>query len=270
MHGWLIATLSAVFLLAGCRWFERANLYFPSRDMAAHPGALGLRYEELDLPASEGARVHGWFVENAPDAPVILFSHGNGGNISHRMEKLRLLREAGASVLLYDYRGYGRSTGTPSELGTYGDGEAAYRWLTETKKLPPGRVIQMGESLGCGVAVELALRHKAGGLILDSGFTSTADMGRRIFPWLPVNLLVRYRYDNLAKLPSISCPVLVMHSPQDDIIPFAMGRRLFEAARQPKTFFEMKGGHNDGFLETGRAYSEAVRRFLNMASGPRS
>lgn len=258
--------LGLLFLIAGWRWFERANIYFPSRAMTAHPGTYGLRYEELDLRASDGVRVHGWFVENESKSPVVLLSHGNAGNVSHRMEKLRLLRSAGASALLYDYRGYGRSSGSPSEQGTYRDGEAAYRWLVETRKVPPERIFLMGESLGCAVAVELALRHKAGGLILESGFTSTADMGRLIFPFLPVDKLIRFRYDSLAKLPLVSCPVLVMHSPHDDIVPFAMGRRLFDAARGPKTFFEMKGDHNEGFLDTGPAYSEAIRKFLGPSS----
>ncbi|MBI3552201.1 MAG: alpha/beta hydrolase [Elusimicrobia bacterium] len=250
-------------LLIGLRWFERVNLYIPDRVLTAHPGSFGLKYEELHLRAVDGPLIHGWFVENEPGSPVILMCHGNAGNISYRLDKLRIFRRLGASVLLFDYRGYGRSTGSPTEAGTYRDAEAAYDWLASVKKVPPGRIILCGESLGNAVAIEMALRHKPRGLIVESAFTSTVDMGKLVFPWLPVEWMVKYRYDNLAKLPRVGCPVLVMHSRQDDIIPFTMGRRLFEAAREPKTFFEMRGNHNEGFLETGAAYVEALRDFLH-------
>ena len=254
------AALLALSMFA--RWFERVNLYIPSRQMTAHPGSYRLPYEDLTLKAADGPAINAWYIPNRPDSLVMLVSHGNGGNISSRLEKFVRFHKAGASVLVYDYRGYGRSTGSPTEQGTYSDGEAAYRWLTKTKGVAPSRIVFYGESLGCGVAVELAKRHPGAGLILDSGFTSTLDMGRMIFPWLPVRWLVRYRYDNLSKLPLLRCPLLVMHSPDDDIIPIAMARRNFAAAAGPKSFFEMKGDHNEGFMDTGPAYIEAIRSFL--------
>jgi len=256
---WLIAFF---FLLLGVRWFERVNLFIPDRVLTAHPGSFGLKYEDLYLPTSDGPVINAWYVENAPDSPVLLMCHGNGGNLSTRVDKMMLFRKAGASLLAIDYRGYGRSTGSPTEAGTYRDAEAAYLWLTGTKKIPPERIVFYGESLGNGVAIEMARRHKARGLIVDSAFTSTMDMGRLVFPFLPVNLMVKFRYDNLSKLPHVGCPVLVMHSPQDDIIPFAMGQKLFAAASEPKTFFELKGNHNEGFMETGQPYVDAVSRFL--------
>jgi len=246
----------------GLRWFEKANLYFPSRSVAGDPGLLGLAFADLRLTAADGISVHGWFVPLRPESPVVLFCHGNGGNISHRFDKLLILRRAGAAVLLFDYRGYGRSSGSPSEEGTYLDAETAYRWLTEEKKVPPGRIIVHGESLGGAVALELALRRRVAGLILESTFTSVVDMGRHVFPFLPIKHMVRFRYDSLAKIQRVSAPVLVMHSPHDDIVPYAMGRRLYEAAPQPKTFCEMTGGHNEGFLDTGRAYEAALAQFL--------
>ncbi len=256
------AAVILLLLWLGLRWFERINLYFPSRTLTAHPGTFGLAYEELRLTASDGAVIHGWFVEKSKEAPVILVSHGNAGNISHRLDKLIIFRTAGASVLLYDYRGYGRSSGSPTELGTYRDAEAAYRWLTEVRGVPPGRIVLYGESLGCGVAVEMSLRHPSAALILESAFTSVPDMGRLIFPFLPIDRMVRFRYDSIAKIPKVKTPVLVMHSPQDDIVPFEMGRRLFEAAPEPKTFFEMTGTHNEGFYDTGPAYGRAIGDFL--------
>jgi fermentation-respiration switch protein FrsA (DUF1100 family) len=256
---WLLAFL---LLCVGLRWLEGAMLYIPGREITAHPGSFGLAYEDLNLRAPDGPLINGWYVENKPDSPVILLCHGNAGTMSDRLEKLVKFRKAGASVLLFDYRGYGRSKGVPTEAGTYRDAEVFYRWLIDVKKAPPSRIVFYGESLGNGVSIEMALRHKPLGLIVDSAFTSTVDMGRLVLPWLPVDWIVKYRYDNLAKIPKISCPVLVMHSRQDDVIPFAMGQALFAAAPQPKTFLEMKGSHNDGFMDTGPAYDEAVERFL--------
>jgi hypothetical protein len=267
LHGalWLAGTAAVLWL--GLRWFERANLYHPSRGLDADPASVGLAFEEVLTKTDDGESIHGWFVDAGPGNPVLLVSHGNGGNISHRLDKLRIFREAGASVLLYDYRGYGRSTGRPSEQGTYRDAQAAWRWLA-SRGIGPDRVILYGESLGAAVALETALRRPCGGLILDSAFTSTADMGRRLLPLLPVDLIVRFRYDSIAKIGRLQVPLLVLHSAGDDIVPFAMGRRLFEAAPEPKTFFEMKGSHNDGFLETGPAYGGAVRSFLTTLSRP--
>ncbi|MBI4678371.1 MAG: alpha/beta hydrolase [Elusimicrobia bacterium] len=258
---WGVGLAGALWL--GLRWFERANIYFPSRTLDMDPASAGLKFEEVRAETADGVAVHGWFVSDRPESPVLLFSHGNGGNISMRLDKLMIFRRAGASVLLYDYRGYGKSTGRPSEAGTYADADAVYDWLTRTKGTPPERIVFYGESLGAAVALDSALRHPCAGLIMDSPFTSVVEMGRRLFPFLPVRWMVRFRYDNLSKIARLDVPVLVMHSPQDDIVPFDMGRTLFDAAPQPKTFFEMKGGHNDGFLESGAAYGDAVRSFLS-------
>ena len=157
----------------------------------------------------------------------------------------------------------------PGEEGTYRDADAVYKWLA-ARDVAPGRIVFYGESLGGAVAMESSLRHACGGLVLDSAFTSTVEMGKRLFPMLPVSWFVRFRYDNRSKIPRVRVPVLVMHSIQDDIVPFDMGRALFDAAPEPKTFFEMKGGHNDGFLETGPAYGEAIRSFLASLGRPAS
>lgn len=249
----------------GLRAFEQLNVYAPEKVIFAHPGSYGFEYDDVWLTASDGARVNAWWVPLSDDAPVVLYSHGNGGNMSTRMEVVKRLREAGASVLLYDYRGYGRSPGTPTEAGTYRDGEAAYAWLLG-RGVDPRRVVFLGESLGCGVAVELALRHRPAGLIFESGFTSIVDMGKVVFPSLPVAWMTRYRYDNLSKIASLPCPLLVLHSPQDEIIPYEMGRRVFAAAPEPKEFFELKGDHNEGYLETGAAYTGALRAFLRKTT----
>ena len=260
---WLPWLLCLPLLWMGLRWFERRNLYFPSRNVEGNPGLLGLGYVDLRLTAADGARLHAWFVPLKPRSPVVLFCHGNAGNISHRLDKLLILRRAGAAVLLFDYRGYGRSSGKPDEQGTYLDAETAYLWLTEGQNIPAQDIVVHGESLGGAVALELALRRRVKGLILESAFTSTVDMGRLMFPFLPVNRIVRFRYDNLAKIGKLACRTLVMHSPEDDIVPYDMGQRLFAAAPQPKTFCELTGLHNDGFLDSGPVYEQAITRFLS-------
>lgn len=263
MPAYWLAGIGLLWL--GLRWFERANLYFPQKSLEGGPGSFNLHFEDLSLVARDGTTLHGWFVPLKPESPVVIFCHGNGGNISHRLDKLMTLRHAGASVLMFDYRGYGKSRGRPDEEGLYQDAEAAYDWLVNAKKIPPQKIIAHGESLGGAVALELTRRKEAAGLILESTFTSIVDMGREVYPFLPVKFLAHSRYDNLSKIGKVSCPILIMHSPQDDIVPFAMGRRLYEAAPEPKTFFEMRGSHNEGFLDIGRAYGEALARFLKAA-----
>ena len=192
----------------------------------------------------------------------MLCLHGNGGNISSRTGKMRIFHDAGAAQLWVEWRGYGESSGAPDEAGLYRDGAAGWDWLTRERAIAPSRVVLYGESLGCGVAVELATRVKPAGLIVDSGFASIADMGRVVLPWFPA-ALERIRFDNIAKLPRVATPTLFLHSPQDDLIPYEQSRRNFAASGAAnKSFIELRGSHNDGFLETGSAYAGAIRDFL--------
>ena len=272
----VIALLAAGWV--GLRWFERSMIFIPAHGFAIIPATYGLAHEEVSLDSADRAKLHGWFLPEAPFKPkpkekpvrgpladqglVLLYCHGNAGNVSDRMPKANLFHRLGLNVLLFDYRGYGKSAGSPSEEGTYRDAEAAWRYLTEAKRFPPEKIVIYGESLGNGVALETSLRHAPKVLILDSAFTSIVDMGREVFPWLPVRLMVRTHYDNLAKIPRIHCPVLVMHSREDRIVPFRMGQALFAAAPQPKEFLEMKGSHYGGYLDTGEAYPNTVLDFL--------
>jgi fermentation-respiration switch protein FrsA (DUF1100 family) len=285
-RGRLIVGLELAFLAAlvwtGLRWFERRMIYVPDRDFTIIPNTFGLPSEELALTTSDGVNLHGWFLPEAPFKPeprakpvrgplagkglAVLLCHGNAGNVSDRVHKASLLHRLGLSVLLFDYRGFGKSEGSPSEEGTYRDAEAAYRYLTEMKRFPTDHIVIYGESLGNGIAVETALRHPPRALILESAFTSIPDMGREMFPWLPVRLMVRTRYDNLAKIPRIRCPVLVMHSPKDRIVPFRMGLALYAAAPQPKEFLRLQGSHNEGYLTTGAAYLDGLRSFVEKGS----
>jgi fermentation-respiration switch protein FrsA (DUF1100 family) len=245
--------------------FERRLIFFPQRTLELHPAALGLAFEETFLAAEDGVKVHAWLLPAAGARHVVLLCHGNAGNISHRLDRaLELQKRLGVSVLLFDYRGYGRSEGSPDEEGTYRDARAAYRYATESKSVPPRDLVLFGESLGAAVAAQLALERPAGALVLESAFTSIPDMARAAYPFLPpVGPLIRTRYETVAKVPRLGLPLLVMHGERDDIVPIAQGRRVFEAAGGRKTFFAIPGaGHNDTYVAGGEAYWRALGGFL--------
>jgi len=256
----ILAVLPALWLLL--RKFERHQMYYPVRDLEATPDLAGMEYEEVETTAADGVRIHGWWIPAAGGRGAVLFCHGNAGNISHRLESAAVFIRLGFNVLIFDYRGFGRSEGSPDEQGTYLDAEAAYRHLREEKGIAPERIVIFGRSLGGAVAIELARREKAAALIVESTFTSAEEMGKLIYPFLPVGLLIRNKYDSLAKVGELSLPVLVVHSPDDELVPFEQGERLFRAAAEPKEFLAIRGGHGDGFLVTGPAYEAGIDSFL--------
>ena len=255
--------LVAALLWIGLRLFEKAMVFAPSRAMYAHPGTVGLPYEALRLTASDGVSLRAWWIPGpSPAAPVMLCLHGNGGNLSNRTDKMRIFHDAGASQLWLEWRGYGESGGGADEPGLYRDAIAAWAWLNAVKLVLASRLVLYGESLGNGPAIELATRVPAAGLIVDSAFTSIPDMARVILPWFPARL-AKIRFNNLARLPGVTIPTLFLHSPDDDIIPYEMARRNYAASGSArKSLVDLKGSHNDGFLETGPAYAKAIRDFL--------
>ena len=246
--------------------FQARLVYFPEvgRALVATPRAVGLDFEEVRL-AADGATLHGWWVPANAARGAVLVLHGNAGNISHRLEYLTMFNRLGYATLIIDYRGYGKSSGTPSEDGTYRDGEAAWRHLIEVRKLEPPDIILFGESLGGGVATWLALQHPPRALVLASTFTSVPDLGAQVYPWLPVRWLARIEYGNRARIGQIAAPVLIAHSRDDDIIPFSHGQALFAAANVPKQFLEMRGGHNDGFIFMRAEWVREFGAFLERA-----
>jgi fermentation-respiration switch protein FrsA (DUF1100 family) len=249
---------------------QSSLVYLPDaagRGLVATPAAIGLAFEDVHLRTEDGVSLHGWLVsatEKRPQGPrgTLLFFHGNAGNISHRLDSLRIFAELGLDVFIFDYRGYGRSAGRPSEVGTYRDATAAWRWLTQERRIDPSQIVLFGRSLGAAVAIELATRTDPVGLIVESAFTSVPDLGAQLYPFLPVRLLSRYRYDNLGRIASVRAPLLVVHSRGDEIVPFRQGQALFSAAREPKQFLELQGGHNDGFLASEAAYRRGLAEFL--------
>lgn len=251
-----------VLLWLGLRRLERAMIFLPTREVPAHPGVVGLKWEPVRLTASDGVALSAWWLPGPKDdSPVLLCLHGNGGNLAARLDKMTLLHGAGAAQLWVDWRGYGQSAGSPSEAGLYRDGLAAWAWINAIKQVPPERLVLYGESLGGGVAVELAARVGAAGLILDSAFTSVPDMAARVLPLFP-RALIKTRFDNKAKLPRVGAPLLVLHSPDDDVVPFAMAQDNLSVHPGPKRLVELKGSHNEGFLESSRAFENAIRTFI--------
>ena len=243
-------------------FFQSYLVYRPSEKLELTPSDMGLDFEDLFLTAEDGTKIHAWYVPRRGARYTLLFCHGNGGNISHRVNTIDTFHGLGLNVLIFDYRGYGRSEGKPSEAGTYQDAAAAWDYLVETLGERPGRVIVFGCSLGGAVAANLAHKQGPGALILESTFTSAPDLGARLYPFLPVRWLCRYSYDTKSIVGQINCPILVIHSRDDDIVPFEFGQALFNAAGDDKQFLEIRGSHNSGRLESAREYKAGIKTFL--------
>jgi fermentation-respiration switch protein FrsA (DUF1100 family) len=262
----LVAVLGYGLLLVFMYYYQNRLLFLPnlpSRSVERSPSTVGLAYEPVDLVTRDNIHLDGWFIPAPEERGVILFCHGNAGNISHRLDSLLLFHKLGFSTLIFDYRGYGRSEGRPTEAGTYLDTETAWNYLTENRSTAPSRIILFGRSLGAAVAVHQAAVHTPGALIVESCFTSVPDMAAELYPLLPVRWLSRLDYNAQQLLQRVSCPVLVVHSRDDEIIPFRHGRALYEAANEPKQFLELRGGHNDGFLLAGGTYTQGLDEFLS-------
>jgi hypothetical protein len=243
--------------------YQSHLVYYPQRGLDLTPRDLGMDYDEVILESGEEKiPIVAWYVPAGGRRGTVLFCHGNAGNLSGRLEIIAAYHELGLSVLIFDYRGYGRSQGRPSEEGTYEDGLAAWRHLTETRGCSPSEIVILGRSLGGAIAAWLAQRHTPGALILESAFTSVPDVGAEVYPYLPVRLLSRFRYNSLARMSEIRCPVLIAHGRDDEMIPFDHGQALFEAAREPKVLMELTGTHNNGFFMTGSRYVQEIDSFL--------
>ncbi|WP_305264311.1 alpha/beta hydrolase [Nitrosomonas sp.] len=255
-----VAYLGVVLLV----YFGQPRLvYFPEKQLSITPEAIGLDYTSVNIATSDGETLHGWWM-SVPDAKgTVLFFHGNAGNISHRINYLEMFKRLGYNTLLFDYRGYGQSSGVPSESGTYLDAQAAWRYLTETRDIAPAQIVLFGESLGGAVAAWLAVQEKPGLLALASTFTSVPDLAAEIYPFLPVRWISRFDYDTRKSLQLVTCPVFIAHSPQDEIIPFEHGQQLFQAAPEPKQFLELEGGHNIGFIFMQPLWIKSLGAFMD-------
>jgi hypothetical protein len=239
----------------------------PTRKISATPASIGLDYEPIKIMTEDGFSLDGWFIPAQDERATLLFFHGNAGNISHRLASIKLFNELRLSTLIFDYRGFGESEGKPSEDGTYRDAEAAWRYLAEHRHVRPDRIVLFGRSLGAAIAAHIATRHDAGALVLESAFTSLPEIAAEIYWFFPARWFTRFKYDTKAALRSISSSVLIIHSSEDGLVPYSHGRALFEAARNPKRFLELRGGHDAGFLQQRQLYLKGLDDFLTAHLG---
>ena len=267
----ILAQTLFVILMFGALiwWLQPRMVFYPIRPLQATPADWGMAYEDVRLSTADGIALHGWLIpatqaKGRSAAPrTLLFFHGNAGNISHRRDSIGIFRNLGLDVLIIDYRGFGRSEGSPSERGLYQDAAAAWHWLTQTRSVPAEEIVVFGRSLGGAVATQLAAQVQPAGLIVESGFDRLEGLARTHYPLLSRLIPLRYRFPAAEQIRAVRRPVLVLHSSDDEIVPYQLGRRLYDAASAPKTFVELRGGHNDGFLRSQPHYQEALARFLD-------
>ena len=255
----ILAAVFFVFLYI--RLLEKRSLYVPFRQIYGTPNTLGLAFDDLFINTPDHQTLNAWFIPQEHAKFTILYLHGNGGNLSHRLSQIALLHELSLNVFIIDYRGYGKSSGSPSENGLYADAQAAYDYLTQILKVPNERIILFGESLGSSVAVYLADKNKVKALILTGAFTSAADMARRLYVFFPT-LFLSSKFDSLSKIGKIDAPKLFIHSRNDEIVPTELARKLFEAAAPYKEFFEIHGGHNDALVTDREILKKRIHDFI--------
>lgn len=241
---------------------QGALLFFPSRRLEATPSALGMSYEDVALRLADGTAIHAWFVPCDRALGTALWCHGNAGNVSHRLGVLKELHDLGIATLIFDYPGYGQSGGSPSEAGCYAAAEAAYEHLREARRVRAEKLVIWGRSLGGTVAVELASRRSCAALIVESTMTSVTDVAKRHYFWLPVALLLRHRFDAASRIARVPGPKLFVHSKDDEVVPYDLGRELYARASEPKRFVDILGGHNTGQQQSGERYTGALYAFL--------
>lgn len=244
--------------------FQDQLLYLPSRAIATTPAQHGFEYDDIVLQTEDGVTLHGWFIPAQDARATLLFFHGNAGNYSHRLSSIRIFHALELNVAIISYRGYAQNTGKPSEAGTRQDATAAWYYLTQTRNIPAAQIVVFGRSLGGAVAAELASRKQPGAVILESSFTSAADLGSEIYPWLPVRLLMRHPYPVQSLLPEIKAPLLIIHSRDDEITPFHHAKALLDVASDKATLLTLTGRHNEGFLLNSEIYARGIRTFLDQ------
>ena len=262
----LLAGLACYAVLALVVYLMQARMLYlpdvPGRSLDRTPADIGADYEDVWIRTADGVTLHGWYVAGHSDR-VLLFFHGNAGNISHRLESIRQFLQLGLSVLIIDYRGYGQSEGRTTEQGIYRDAEAAWNYLTGSRGTPQERIVLFGRSMGASAAAYLAARQRPLALVVESSFTSVPDIAAEYYPWLPVRWLSRLRHSARDFVRDTNSPVLVIHSRDDEIVPFRHGEALFAAAGEPRSFLEIRGTHNDAFLRDEQAYLAGFRSFLD-------
>lgn len=246
----------------------RNFVFFPVKPLAFSPREWGMDFEDVYFKTSDGVKLNAWFIKAGQNSPVVLWFHGNAGNIADRVENAKLLSDRGISLLMVDYRGYGKSEGMPSEEGIYADGQAAYDYLVSGGGVAADNLIIFGRSLGTSVAVHVASKKECAGVILESAITNMADMARVHYPVVPGLGSLKNKFDSIGRIASVSAPILFTHGDADEIVPYEFGRRLFEATKAEKEFYTIHGAHhNDTYLVGGKEYFDAFEKFVRDKTG---
>lgn len=268
-----ISVFISVGILGGLLYLMQPSMvFYPYRELEATPNSWGLEYEDLYLSGSDGVKLNGWYIPRENAKEVVLFFHGNGGNISHRGDSIEIFHRLGLNVLIIDYRGYGKSEGTPSEEGLYEDARTAWRYLIDRRGFKGEQIVIFGRSIGAAVATrlaaELAAERGPAKVILESAFSSARDMADRTLPIISRITVLRYSFNSIERIKEIKARLLMLHSPDDEIIPYALGEKLYQAANVPKQFVKLKGDHNYGFILSQPEYEQVLDHFINVTSDP--
>jgi fermentation-respiration switch protein FrsA (DUF1100 family) len=253
----VILTFKILFM-----FLEQKGLYHPYKGVPETPMHIGINFEDINFKTEDGKLLNGWFVP-AKDAKItILYCHGNAGNIYHRLNKVEFFHEMGVNFFIFDYRGYGKSTGSPTEKGLYKDAQAAYDYLASRSDAGKTRIVVYGKSLGGPVAADLCLHRKAAALILEGSFASVTMRAQQLYPFLPMALFITQKFDTVAKVKNLHIPKLIAHGCQDEVISYEHGQILFAAAADPKQFLPFDGSHNDDIYITSSVYKDELLNFL--------
>ncbi|NOR51921.1 MAG: alpha/beta fold hydrolase [Gammaproteobacteria bacterium] len=260
----IVSVVISMGLLSGLLYIMQPSLaFYPTRELVETPMMRGLEYEDVQINTRDGVRLHGWYVPHQEAEEVVLFLHGNGGNISHRGDSLKIFHRLGLNVFIFDYRGYGNSDGSPSEEGLYEDARTAWRYLIERRGFKREQIIIFGRSIGVAVATKLAVETGPEKVILESAFSNSRDMADRVMPLISRIVVMRYPFDSMVRIKDIKARLLMLHSPDDEIIPYRLGEKLYQAANEPKQFVKLKGDHNHGFMLSQPEYEQALDEFIN-------
>jgi fermentation-respiration switch protein FrsA (DUF1100 family) len=263
MTSYVVIFVVSLLLINAYMYFQQPRMiFYPYHELFQTPADWGLEYEDVTLETKDGVQLHGWYIPHSQSQHVLLFFHGNAGNISHRRDSIEIFHRLGLNVFIIDYRGYGKSKDKPSESGLYQDARTAWDFITAEKGYTSQQIIIFGRSLGGVIAANLASEVQARGLILESSFSSARDFARVVFPILARLVWIRYDFNTVASIQHVNAPLLVLHSPEDEIMPFHLGERVFEAANEPKHFVRLRGDHNYGFIKSQPEYEQALKSWL--------
>ncbi|MFH1413484.1 MAG: alpha/beta hydrolase [Candidatus Omnitrophota bacterium] len=260
-ESFFILLLFLLFLFIYIKYIEFKGVYYPSGDIEYFPSAVGLSFEDIYISTKDGVKINGWFISIPEAKYTILLFHGNAGNIGNRIDKVSLLSKIGLNVFIVDYRGFGRSQGRANEEGLYLDAQAAYNYLLHTRKINPELIIAYGESLGTAVAIDLAAKKELKALIIEGGFSRGRDMAGKIYRFLPKFIFCN-SFDSMNKIRKIEAAKLFIHSPSDEVVPFALARKLYDSAASPKKFIEISGSHGMAFLDSQEKYVSSISEFI--------